>query len=365
MPDPDYFNVNALAALGWAPFFAEQAEDHPTLIPARVSRPDKSRYHLLTAAGPLFGLLPGRGRSHGQTKADLPTVGDWLLVSLIDDNLDADTQGTALIEVTLDRQSKFSRKEAGERYEEQVVAANIDTVFLVTGLDDNFNVKRIERYLMLAWTSGASPVVVLSKADLATDLPRKLDKVKKIAMDAPIHVVSATTDQGMAQLRDYVTPGKTIALLGSSGVGKSTMTNYLLGQDYYDTGAVRSSDSRGRHTTTYRELCLLETGGMLIDTPGMREIQIWADQDSLAASFADITTLATLCRFNDCRHHTEPHCAVQTAIRDGTLPSSRLATFEKFTGELALLTARNSTQGKPEKAKPTKIKPEKRWPKKK
>jgi ribosome biogenesis GTPase len=184
-------------------------------------------------------------------------------------------------------------------------------------------------------------------------------------MDAPIHVVSATTDQGMAQLREYVTLGKTIALLGSSGVGKSTMTNYLLGQDYFDTGAVRSSDSRGRHTTTYRELCLLETGGMLIDTPGMREIQIWADQDSLAASFADITSLAAICRFNDCQHHTEPRCAVQAAIKDGTLPSSRLATFEKFTEELAVLTARNSTQGRPEKAKAGKPKAEKRSSKKK
>jgi ribosome biogenesis GTPase len=146
-----------------------------------------------------------------------------------------------------------------------------------------------------------------------------------------------------------VTPGKTIALLGSSGVGKSTMTNYLLGHDYFDTGEVRSSDSRGRHTTTYRELCLLETGGMLIDTPGMREIQIWADQGSLNASFADITDLAAQCRFNDCRHQSEPHCAVQAAIKDGSLPAARLTTFEKFTQELAVLTARNSTQGRSEK----------------
>lgn len=339
-----------LERLGWDIFFSAQAADHPQLIPARVSRPDLNRYHLMSATGPLVGLLPGRARTAGQSKADLPTVGDWVLVSPIEaEQGDVDAVPTVLIEVTLNRKSKFSRKEAGERYDEQVVAANIDTVFLVTGLDDNFNVKRIERYLLLAWTSGASPVIVLSKVDLCENLPPKLDKVEKIAMKTPIHMVSATNGQGMEGLREYVTRGKTVALLGSSGVGKSTITNYLLGHDHFDTGAVREGDSRGRHTTTFRELCQLDSGGMLIDTPGMREIQIWADQETLTASFSDIADLALTCKFNDCQHQTEPHCAVSNAIAAGDLPQARLDTFRKFKAELAILTARNSNQNKASK----------------
>ena len=353
--EPSLLSVSAstqdnLERLGWDTFFSAQAADHPGLIPARVSRPDLNRYHLLSATGPLVGLLPGRARSAGQSKADLPTVGDWVLVSPIEEGQeDADAVPTVLIEVTLNRKSKFSRKEAGERYDEQVVAANIDTVFLVTGLDDNFNVKRIERYLLLAWTSGASPVIVLSKVDLCENLPPRLDKVEKIAMKTPIHVVSATNGQGMEGLREYVTRGKTVALLGSSGVGKSTITNYLLGHDHFDTGAVREGDSRGRHTTTFRELCQLDSGGMLIDTPGMREIQIWADQETLTASFSDIADLALTCKFNDCQHQTEPHCAVSNAIAAGDLPQARLDTFRKFKAELAILTARNSNQNKASK----------------
>jgi ribosome biogenesis GTPase / thiamine phosphate phosphatase len=356
---PSLHQQEKLEALGWNDFFAEQALAYPGLLPARVSRPDLNRYHLLAASGPLTGLLPGRARSAGQTKAELPTVGDWVLVSdpaaQAADTGDELPSGTVLIEVTLKRKSKFSRKEAGERYDEQVVAANIDTVFLVTGLDDNFNVNRIERYLLLAWTSGASPVIILSKADLCQGLERKLEKVAAIAMATPVHVVSATADQGMDALRTYVTKGKTVALLGSSGVGKSTITNYLLGHDYFDTGAVRATDSRGRHTTTFRELCLLADGGMLIDTPGMREIQIWADQDTLAASFSDVADLAYQCRFNDCQHQSEPGCAVHAAIAAGELLQARLDTFQRFKDELAVLTARNVHHGRGAK-RPTKKK---------
>lgn len=337
----------ALERLGWSGFFAAQAANYPLLIPARVSRPDLNRYHLISADGPLVGILPGRARGSGQTKADLPTVGDWVLVSPIEEEpANNNAAATVMIDVMLNRSSKFSRKEAGERYDEQVVAANIDTVFLVTGLDDNFNTKRIERYLLLAWTSGANPVIVLSKADLCRNLDAKLLAVENIAMNTPIHTVSATTGLGMETLRSYVTLGRTVALLGSSGVGKSTITNYLLGHDYFSTGAVREGDSRGRHTTTFRELCQLTSGGMLIDTPGMREIQIWADEETLAASFQDIMGLAADCRFNDCLHQSEPNCAVNGAIQAGNLLQARLDTYIKFKAELATLTARNANQNR-------------------
>lgn len=333
--------IPSLEQLGWQPFFAKQALEYPALKPARVSRPDLNRYHLLSPQGALIGLLPGRMRKPDIPKADLPTVGDWVLVSPAPEG----PPGTVIIEHTLARSSKFSRKEAGERYDEQVVAANIDTVFLVTGLDDNFNIKRIERYLLLAWTSGANPVIVLSKCDLCRHPEKRRTSVEAIAQGAPIHLVSATGNIGLQALRDYVPQGKTAALLGSSGVGKSTITNSLLGHDYLATGEVREIDSKGRHTTTFRELCLIEGAGLLIDTPGMREIQMWADADSLAASYADIMELAMQCRFSDCNHGSEPHCAVKQAISVGTLPQARLSSFQKYQQELDLLMAR--TQNRP------------------
>ena len=261
-------------------------------------------------------------------------MGDWVLVTPDDCGT-----GPAIIQNTLERETRFSRKEAGEGLDEQVIAANIDTVFIVTGLDNNFNLGRIERYLLLTLFSGAQPVIVLNKADLCKNLPRKVKLVSEIAMNAPIHTVSALhptdSDKTLLELKKYLREGSTAAVLGSSGVGKSTLINHLLGYAHFQTGEVRALDSKGRHTTTHRELCVVDGGGLIIDTPGMREIQFWADERALSSSFDDITNFASECQFNDCQHRTEPNCAINLAIKTGQLDVNRLATYKKFQTELS------------------------------
>ncbi len=337
-----------LVELGWKPHFQQQLEDLPQhLTPARVARLDLNRYHLLSAAGELLGSLPGRTYAEATTKAELPTVGDWVLTQ----PADKDDPTSVTIEYTLTRFSKFSRKEAGEKYEEQVVAANIDSVFIVSGLDDNFNANRIERYLVLAWSSGSNPVIVLNKADLCPDREEKLLSLGAIAAGVPIHIVSAQSGEGIEALNAYIGPGQTVALLGSSGVGKSTIINALLGFERFETGAVRQGDDKGRHTTTFREMCSLDRGGLIIDTPGMREIQIWADEASLAQTFSDVDVAAQNCRFNDCAHESEPGCAVQAAIAAGTLENSRLLSYRKFQRELAHFVEKQDAGARAEKKK--------------
>jgi len=324
----------SLKALGWKDFFQHQIEEQEQdYLPARVYRQDVNQYHLLSAQGELTGTLPGRLHALATSKAELPTVGDWVLTSPADQN----DPTSVVIERNLDRFSKFSRKEAGDKFDEQVVAANIDTVFIVSGLDDNFNVNRIERYLLLAWSSGACPVVVLNKADLCADSEGKIQELQSVAVGVSTIAVSAHSGQGIDQLRPYVKPGHTVALLGSSGVGKSTIINALLGYERFETGEVRDGDSKGRHTTSFREMCTMESGGLIIDTPGMREIQIWMDEASLARSFSDVDDYAVQCRFNDCEHNSEPGCAVQEAISKGLLDESRLQSFRKFARELTHL----------------------------
>ena len=335
-----------MQALGWNHFFQQQmVEAWAHLIPARVCRQDINQYHLLTVNGPLTGQIPGRLRQQTSSKADLPCVGDWVLVSRIKGG----DQGQVVIEVVLNRRSKFSRKEAGLVADEQIIAANMDAVFIVNGLDEDFNPNRIERYLLLTRDSGALPVIVLNKRDLCADeqeLNHKLKQLDIIARGTSIFAVSALSGAGIDALRKYIQPGTTCALIGSSGVGKSTIINSLIGYTRFNTGAVRASDGKGRHTTTFREMIQISGGGLIIDTPGMRELQVWADEFSLNQSFADIEALSRQCRFADCGHQNEPDCAVMAAIKHGDLAAERLNHYRKFRRELTHLEERHDASAR-------------------
>jgi ribosome biogenesis GTPase len=325
-----------LADLGWnsdlqrhlAPFAADG------LAAARVAREEKGAYVVLAEQEELTAEICGKLRHEAQSRGDLPAVGDWVAVSARPE------EGKATIRAVLPRKSRFVRKVRGGRTEEQVIAANMDTVFLVNGLDADFNVRRIERYLTLSWESGAQPVIVLSKADLCDDVAGRMAEAESSAMGTPVHAVSAVRRDGLEVLQKYLTTGRTAVFLGSSGVGKSTLINALLGDERLKTAPVRESDGRGRHTTTRRELIPLPGGGLVIDTPGLRELQLWADGEAVGRTFEDIEALATQCRFRDCAHGSEPGCAVRAALESGELDAGRWRSYVKLQRELRHLAHR-------------------------
>ena len=322
-----------MAQLGWNDFFEQHFEPFRPqgLIPARVAREDRGAYLVYCEGREVAAEVTGRFRHEATSKSDFPAVGDWVAAHV------PGQEARARIHALLPRRSSLSRKVAGGHTEEQVAAANVDTVFLVSGLDGDFNPRRIERYVTVAYDSGANPVIVLNKTDLCADVEARIAEAESVAFGVAIHAVSATDNSGLGVLLPYLATGKTVALLGSSGVGKSSLINSLLGSDRLAVRAVREGDSHGRHTTTHRELICLPRGGVIIDTPGMRELQLWTDEDSLRGSFQDVEQLAGQCRFNDCGHRSEPGCAVKSAIERGQLPSGRLVSYRKLQRELLRL----------------------------
>ena len=318
----------------WSKAFAPFAADE--LVPGRVAIEFNYIYRVFAESGELQTQHAGRLRHEADT---LSAVGDWVAIR----PTPGEAAGT--IEAILPRRSKFSRKVAGELTEEQIVAANIDTVFIVMGLDGDYNPRRLERYLVLAYESGARPVVILNKSDVADHLAEDIDEIQGLAVGIPVHAISAKEKAGIDVITGYLGPGKTGALLGSSGVGKSTLVNALLGEEKFKTKDVRAHDSRGRHTTRHRNLILLpEHRGLLVDTPGMRELQLWSQGEGARDTFDDILELAEGCHFTDCRHQNEPRCAVKQAVEEGTLAADRLGGFLKLQDELKSLEARKDVR---------------------
>ena len=327
-------SASALPTLGWdpgwdaafAPFSATGWQ------PARVAAAHRGAWILATPGGDRDAVIAGRLRHEALGLADLPAVGDWVVVAG-----ESDDRGPAVIRAVLPRRTVFRRgSEEGHAIDDQVLAANVDVAFVVAGLDGDFNLRRLERYLAVAWSGGATPVVVLNKAVVASDLDGLRAAAGSVAPGTEILAISALTGDGVADLAArHLAPGRTAVVLGSSGVGKSTLVNVLLGREHLRTGAVREDDSRGRHTTSHRELVRLPGGALLIDTPGIRSLGVAGASEGLDPAFADIMEIGAGCRFGDCRHEREPGCAIRAALADGRLSHDRLASHRKLEREAA------------------------------
>jgi ribosome biogenesis GTPase / thiamine phosphate phosphatase len=330
-----------LTHLGWDPAIEDQFAPFAAdgLEPARVAVEQRGAYLLYTARGERWAELSGRLRHAAGERGELPAVGDWVAIA------DPDGAERALVQAVLPRRTKFSRMSATDHGQtvEQVVAANVDVVFLTAGLDGDFNPRRLERYLTLGWESGASPVVVLTKADLCADVEAARLEVEPVAIGVPVHAVSNVTGEGVDALTQYFGEGRTVAALGSSGVGKSSLVNRLAGEELMATGHLRA-DGRGRHTTTNRQLLLLPDGGLYLDTPGMRELRLWESEEGLATAFDDVAAAAASCRFGDCSHEREPDCGVRAALANGTLDPERYESWRKLQNELRWLAVKQDAR---------------------
>ncbi len=327
--------ILTLNHLGWDAYFESQRTKAYEV--GRVVLEHKHMYRIVSDDGEYLGELAGKFRHEASVKSDYPAVGDWVWITKLPN------EQKTVIHGVLTRKSAFSRQAAGEKTEEQIVAANVDYVFLVNALNKDFNLRRIERYLLLAYESGALPVIVLTKQDLCEQVDVLIEETRSIAFGVDVFAVDSVSGTGIQELKSFIKDGKTVALLGSSGVGKSTLLNALIGEEVSKTGGIREGDDKGRHTTTHRELFRLPGGGLVIDTPGMRELQLWEGSSAVDATFTDIEQLSKVCRFSDCKHETEPGCAVRYAIEEGTLELERLTSYNKLQREIAYAARKQST----------------------
>ena len=319
--------------LGWDEFFANHFQSYAAdgYAAGRIALEYKHFYRIYSEWGEVLGEIAGRLRHEALDREDLPAVGDWVVIRRSSES------DKVTIHAVLPRKSKFTRKVAGFRTEKQIVGSNIDTVFLVTSLNQDFNPRRVERYLIVAWESGARPIIVLSKSDLCDEVEERTREIKAVVGDVPIHAVSVVKREGLDELARYLEAGQTVAFLGSSGVGKSTLVNYFLGREHLRVQEIRKHDGRGVHTTTHRELIVLPQGALVLDTPGMRELQLWDGEAGLEIAFADIETVASQCYFSDCRHQDEPRCAIREALAEGAIDAARYESYQKRKKELTYL----------------------------
>lgn len=323
----------ALNRWGWDSYFEALwgENERENVLPSRVVAEHRGFWRVAGDFGECWAEVSGKLRSAAYESVEWPAVGDWVAVELLDD------KSSAVIREVLPRRSGFVRKSPGKKITKQVIAANVDTAFLVSALDGDFNPRRMERYLAQGWASGARPVILLNKADACADARDKAAEMERVRLGTTVLIISAKTGEGFRELEKFLTPGQTLVLLGSSGVGKSTIANRLLGKAVQGVQPVREGDGRGRHTTTTRELLALPGGALLMDTPGLRELQLWDAADGVSEAFRDIDRLAVQCRFSDCGHETEPGCAVETALSAGTLDQARVENWRKLLREQEFL----------------------------
>ncbi|MBN8246945.1 MAG: ribosome small subunit-dependent GTPase A [Verrucomicrobia bacterium] len=318
-----------LSGLGWHDGWAAawKALDTAALVPGRIVGEDRHVYSVVTAAEEVSATLAGRLLHETEESSALPRVGDWVALT------PQPGESKGVIRHCLPRRTRLARRLPGRETREQVLAANVDLVFIVQSLDANFRPRRLERFLMMAHDGGVAPVVVLNKADLCSAVEARVAEARAVCGEAPILVTSIPRRRGLQAMARTIRPAQTVAFIGSSGVGKSSLINSLYGEEIQATIEVRAADAKGRHTTSWRELIPLPGGGLVMDTPGLRELQAWLDEEGLAGTFPEIRMLAGSCRFRDCRHAAEPGCAVRAAATSGVLPRDRYEAFLKLQGE--------------------------------